>query len=352
MSLTHLNIHHLRTIACAQLTLHSRINIIYGANGSGKTSLLEAIYLLGTGHSFRTRDVISLIQMGQPALTLFARTDTQETVSIQKSIHHATQVKINQHPCQRSSDLAYFLPCQVFHHDMFHIIDEGPSVRRKLLDWGLFHVKQSYLSVWKDYYRVLKQRNALLRHQADSQAFLPWDRLLVDLAQTLDDMRAVFFQEWSAVFQSFLAQLTDTPCALRYYKGWDKKNFGTPLATILTEQHPRDLRTQYTHSGAHQADILFDTDIMSARQTLSRGQQKIILIALKLAQAHLLNKPCLYLFDDIVSELDAHHLQRLMTCLKNVKGQFFITAIDPSPITQHFSEADKVLFEMKQGCFT
>ena len=352
MSLTHLNIHHLRNISTATLTLHPRYNIFYGANGSGKTSVLESIYLLGTGRSFCTHDIASLVGHGEPSLTVFARTEREESISIQKSLSSPTIVKLNQRPCQRSSELAHFLPCQAFYQDIFQIIDEGPSVRRSLLDWGLFHVKQSYHDVWKDYRRVIKQRNALLRKKASPVQFTPWNTMLVELAVELDGMRKDYFSEWSIMFQSLLSQLTDTPCNIHYYKGWDKKNTGKDLPSILQEQFDRDLHVQYTHSGAHQADILFDSAALKAKQSLSRGQQKIILIALKLAQAQLLPKSCIYLFDDIAAELDAMHLQRFMNCLTQIEGQFFLTAIDPAFFEKSFGNEDVRMFPINKGCFT
>ncbi len=352
MSLTHLNIHQVRNIATASLLLHPRYNVFYGANGSGKTSVLEAIYLLGTGHSFCTREIVSLVRHGESSLTVFARTNMEESVSIQKSLSNPTQVKLNQRPCQRSSELAHFLPCQAFYQDIFQIIDEGPSVRRSLLDWGLFHVKQSYHELWKDYRRVIKQRNALLRQRASQQQFIPWNKMLVELATELDTMRADYFRDWSIAFQILLSQLTDTPCNIHYYKGWDKKSAGKELATILHEQFDSDLHAQYTHSGAHQADIIFDSAALKAKQSLSRGQQKIILIALKLAQAQLIPKPCIYLFDDIAAELDAMHLQRFIDCLSQIKGQFFLTAIDPTYLRNSFNHDEATIFAINNGCFT
>ena len=352
MSLTHLNIHHVRNISTAALTLHPRYNVFHGPNGSGKTSVLEAIYLLGTGRSFCTHEISSLVRHNEVSLTVFSRTNTNESVSIQKSLFSPTQVKLNQQACQRSSELAHFLPCQAFYQDIFQIIDEGPSVRRSLLDWGLFHVKQPYHDLWKDYRRVIKQRNALLRQKAAKQQFIPWNTMLVELSIELDRMRAEYFQAWSVAFKSLLSELTDTPCAIQYYKGWDKKGTGKDLRTILHEQFDSDLHAQYTHSGAHQADIFFESAALKAKQSLSRGQQKIILIALKLAQAQLLPKSCVYLFDDIAAELDAKHLQRFIDCLSKIKGQFFLTAIDPTYLRRSLNDDEGAFFTIENGCFT
>jgi DNA replication and repair protein RecF len=328
MKITDLNIHHLRNLSSVKLNFHPRCNLFHGDNGSGKTSLLEAIYLLSSGHSFRTREISPLISHGEGTLTVFARTESDESISIQKSLSGPTQVKLNRQSCYSSSELAHFLPCQVFYQDIFQIIDAGPSVRRTLLDWGLFHVEQSFHSLWKDYRMVIKQRNALLRQKAKPQLFVPWDMQLVQLANELHRMREDYFGLWNAAFQSYLPQLTDVPCSISYYKGWDRKESGKGLDEILLEQFTSDLQRQYTHSGAHQADLLFDMSSKKAKLLLSRGQQKIVLIALKLAQASLLAKECIYLFDDVAAELDAKHLSRLISCLQVINGQIFLTAMD------------------------
>jgi DNA replication and repair protein RecF len=332
MSLSQLNIHHLRNVSSARLHLHPKLNVFYGANGSGKSTLLEAIYLLGTGHSFRTREISPLLQTGQQLLTVFARTHREETISVQKSIASPTQVQINQTPCRSSSDLAHFLPCQVFYQDIFQIMDAGPAVRRSLLDWGLFHVKQTYLSVWKDYRRVLKQRNALLRAGAARRQFIPWDEQLVQLAEMLNVLRTEYFAEWIEAYHHYHNVLTDVPCDILYYKGWDRRESGKSLMEILNDQFQSDLLRQHTQSGPHQADLSFATPNLKAKQELSRGQQKIILIALKLSQASLVAAPCIYLFDDIVAELDEGHVQRLLRCIATLKGQSFLTVINPDQL--------------------
>lgn len=351
-SLVDLNIHHLRNIASARLSLHPQHNLFYGPNGSGKTSLLEAIYLLSTGHSFRTRETTPLVTHGASALTVFARTVADETISIQKSLAGSTHVKLNRQTCHNSSDLARFLPCQVFYQDIFQVIDAGPAVRRTLLDWGLFHVEPSYHSVWKDYRLVVKHRNALLRQKAAPVNFAPWDKQLVDLALVLDGMRSNYFVQWSLLFQEFLQQLTDVPCHIEYYKGWDRKGSGADLANILEEQFNMDRQRQYTHAGAHQADISFDLSSKKAKQLLSRGQQKIVLIALKLAQASLVPADCIYLFDDVAAELDSNHLSRLITCLSSVKGQKFFTAIDETILDKFYKALDIETHVINDGAFT
>lgn len=347
--LSHLNIFGVRNISEMQLALHPRFNFFYGPNGAGKTSVLEAIYVLSSGYSFRTRETAPLVQQGKTALTVYSKTHHQDSVSVQKSLSGATQVRRNQQPCIRASELAHFLPCQLFYQDLFYIIDAGPSTRRATLDWGLFHVEPHYHEIWKTYRDVLKQRNALLRQKAKHSHFLPWDKRLVELAYALDALRSAYCTRWFDVFQHCLQQLTTMPCCMQYLKGWDRKETGISLAALLEDQFAQDMQRQFTHSGAHQADILLMSSTLKARQNLSRGQQKIVLIALKLAQAQLLSVPCVFLMDDITVELDAEHVQRLLTYLASIPGQFFLTTVSAASLSGYEKQLEGYHFTLQQG---
>lgn len=325
MIIAEVKIHHVRAISTAHLNLAPRFNFVDGANGSGKTSLLEALYLLSCGHSFRSRELAPIIAHGQSQLNVFARSLTNDTVSIQKSASLPTQIKLNNQFCHSTSQLAYALPCQVFYSDLFQIIDAGPAVRRSVLDWGLFHVKRDYLTHWKRYKKVLKQRNALLKTRVPYSQFVPWDMQLNELAVLLSNLRQQYFLDWQEEFNRVLAVLSDVTCSIRFYKGWDRKNSGKELFDILAEQFDADTHKQYTQYGAHQADIIIEASYGKAKSILSRGQQKIILFALKIAQTRLLKQQCLYLIDDLAAELDLPHQKKVLALLADGSDQLIIT---------------------------
>lgn len=349
MILTQLKIHHLRSLSSIHLQLNSKFNFIVGPNGSGKTSILEAFYLLSCGHSFRSREIAPIISFGKECLTVFAQDNADSMISIQKSKKKPTQIKLNNQSCTATSQLAYALPCQVIYADIFQIIDSSSSVRRALLDWGLFHVKPNYLGLCKEYNRVLKQRNALLKTSNSYKDFIPWDKQLAYLAEALDKLRKEYFSLWHEAFVEVLSLLTLTDCKLSYYKGWDKKKSGKSLEALLFECFASDRQRQFTYYGPHHADLLLDSNDMKAKHTLSRGQQKIILIALKLAQGRLINKNCLYLFDDLPSELDEFHQERLFNYLQNNAGQYVITSTDKIKASDYlsFQEQNTVTLDSK-----
>lgn len=326
MKLHEIQISHLRNVRNLRVQLHPRFTIIQGLNGSGKTTFLEAIYLLSCGRSFRAHELSALINYDASALTVFADSVDGQRLSIQKSISSPTIARINGGTCRSSSELAHLLPCQVFYADLFDFINAGPSWRRTLLDWGLFHVEHRYHAVWKEYKHVLKQRNALLKEKAPPPHFLPWDTQLSNFAEQLHLMREKYMDRLVPVFNQVLQEIATVECSLKYEKGWDKKKEGIPLIQVLSEQFASDCLRQFTQYGAHQADIQIVSRQSKAKYGLSRGQQKIAIFALKLAQCQLLNKPCLYLIDDLGAELDSEHIKRVLSYLKKIEGQFVLTA--------------------------
>lgn len=344
MKLTKLNAFQLRNINHSTINVSERFNIFCGCNGSGKTSLLEAIYMLFNGYSFRTREIQPLITYGKDKLQISGTMDTSDIIAIQKSRFEPSFAKLNQRACNASSQLARLMPCQIFHQEIFQIIDSTPSVRRGMFDWGLFHVEQSFHSLWREYKHILKQRNALLKTSRNYKSFMPWDNKLVSYSQDIDRLRKQYFELWKQQFNVVLPKLTHIECQLEYYNGWSDAR-SDDLDQLLKQDFMADLSRQYTRLGAHSADIKIIVPNNKAKRVLSRGQQKIILFALKIAQAELLNKDCLFLFDDLHAELDSKHVENVLQYINSIRGQFFITAIEPYSVLHNITHANWYIVE-------
>lgn len=327
MTIRHIRIQNLRCFSNLSVELSATFNCLIAENGVGKTSFLEAIYLLSCGHSFRSREIASLIRYQQSDLTVFASHFNNDTVSIQKSLNKSTKIKVNAEPCARTSDLAYLLPCQIYYQDLFSIMDGSAALRRKILDWGMFHVEHSYHTRLKKYNQLLKQRNALLKQRKEKRHFEPWDRQLAEYGNALHTLRLKYSTELSLAMQNTLAQLSEVQCDLIYYKGWDKRQQGTSLFDQLQNDYEKDCLKGYTSVGAHQADLDLKTAQGPAKEMLSRGQKKIALIALKIAQTELLRKPSIHLMDDVFSELDKTHIERLLNKIQSLEGQRVLTLL-------------------------
>lgn len=357
MSIAHLSIQGVRNLDNVSLDLHERYNFFIGPNGSGKTSLLEAIYLLGTARSFRTHLYNKVVQHDKAHLTVFGcihEQDEIDNIGVQKARDGGTEIKINQISCRHSAYLARHLPLQLYYPDSFKIIDATSKVRREILDWGVFHINPDYFKVWAQYQRVLKQRNAWLRGGVRNINIAEWDKLLSDYADKIHQMREDYFQLFLPLFEDVLHDLlsaTDTKLLLSvsYSKGWKEES----LLDALSHDKDRDMRMGYTHHGPHKADIVFQDNHRLIKDVYSRGQQKLVIMAIKLAQGLLLsqvsNRQCVYLLDDINAEFDDIYFSKVMEYLSKISAQIFLTGVSEQPFHAASWFDQGKLFHVKQG---
>lgn len=356
MALSRLIINHFRNLTAVDLELSCGFNFLVGENGSGKTSLLEAIFYLGHGRSFKSHISNRIIHYDQDKFVLFGNIEEakhQWSVGIQKTRQGDTTLKINGEDGKKISDLAHLLPMQIITPEGLTLLNGGPSYRRAFLDWGLFHQYTEFYSLWANLKRLLKQRNAALqqvRHYAELKS---WDIELVKIAHRVSELRANYAEalrpEIEKTCQFFLPELE---ISVSFHQGWEKES---DYGEILAQGFERDRNIGYTMVGPQKADFRFKANGLPVEDVLSRGQLKLLMCALRLAQGEYLiaqkERQCLFLVDDFASELDPTKRELLAHRLRQSGSQVFVTAITKDQLQQmQWQEQDKDrLFQVQNG---
>lgn len=365
MALTRLQINHVRNLRQVRLTDLRGANVFFGANGSGKTSVLESIHLLGMARSFRGSSIKSLIMHEAQSCTVFGATAPSAglgvrssgsglPLGVQRNRVGEAQIKVGGKLVRTVAELAEQLPLQVITADSFGLLTGPPGARRQYLDWGVFHVEQRFYGQWQRFQRCIKQRNNLLRRgKIHDRELAVWTRDLAQAGAAINEFRKDYFRILSPRFKEIMARLAPSLVALelRYQQGWDRQ---LSYEEALQQGLAADLEQGYTHSGPQRADIRVMAGGHLAAETLSRGQQKLVVCGLKLAQGQLMalqgRGSCTYLIDDLPSELDHEHSLLVCDLLASMEAQVFITCIDPQEIRSVWPEAGELsMFHVEQG---
>ncbi len=327
-------IRRLRNLASVDIAPATRVNLFYGENGSGKTSILEAISLLAQGRSFRSHKPKTLIQHDCAALTVHGRVHSQGAdmpLGVSRDREGLARFKANGAPVSSAAVLASYLPVQVINADTFGLLEGSPKIRRQFMDWLVFHVEPGFFPAWKALQRCLKHRNSLLRRdRIDRVELAGWDRELIQLTGQIDGFRAAlmgtFLESFQPLAQEFVAL---EGLRLNYYRGWDRDK---AYEQVLEEGFQKDREQGFTRLGCHRADLRITLGGQNAAEVLSRGQQKLLVCALKIAQGkvfrEMTGRHCLCLVDDLPSELDADRRRLLVDWLNRLETQVFVTGVE------------------------
>ncbi|HTB87281.1 MAG TPA: DNA replication/repair protein RecF [Steroidobacteraceae bacterium] len=330
MALSRLQVTDFRCLQSAELHPDPHFTLISGPNASGKTSLLEAIYVLGRGRSFRTRRLENLIRHGAERFVVFGEADTSTRrvpMGVQGS-RSGIRGQIDGDKPSSLAELALFLPVQIIDPEVHHLIDEGPSRRRRFLDWGVFHVEQSFVGLWQRYQQVLKQRNAALKARQPKAVVSVWDSDLVRSGELLSAARARYVSLLGPSAEAIGRNLLGLELSLSYRNGWLK---GQTMAEALQQSWNHDLETGATQVGPHRAELGIRLDGMAVKDRISRGQQKLLAAALLIAQIKLFPggspvQPTL-LLDDPAAELDNERLAKLIREVSSQSVQLIVTTL-------------------------
>jgi DNA replication and repair protein RecF len=351
--LIELSLLNLRIVEQAKLMPCAGVNLITGSNGSGKTTLLEAVYLLSRGRSFRHREAAPLIREGQQETILTTRFKTLPSGSEHflgmRRTRSELEVRLDGKPASKRSAILKMLPVQWIGPEPQLLLTGSPEVRRAFLDNGLFHVEHRYLNVLQQYNRVLEQRNAGLRQQA--RGLEVWDEQLSRFADELDGYRSRYVRELKQrVSERLLTWNLDVDHDISYRRGWRADQ---TLAQQLLESREADRKQRFTGAGPHRADLVLKSANLRSGRRLSRGQLKMLAVALYFAQSEI-NRQVrgatdILLFDDLSAELDRDNRHFLLKDIQKGFEQSFITALseDDLPIPRPQS----TMFHVEHGVF-
>ena len=346
MGLASLVVEDLRCLRDVRIEPASGVNLISGPNASGKTSLLEAIFFLGRGRTFRAPRRQAAIREGADRLRVVGRLAGKEVIGVEVTPEdfHA---RARGQAVASLADLATLLPVQLVDPEIHRLVQEGPGERRRYLDWATFHVKHGFLPAWRDYQRALRQRNAALRSGLSGASIGAWDDRLVETGEAIDRMREEVVTLLAKPVADAGRRFLDAEITLRYRPGHAADQ---GLLEALHAGLDRDRRAGLTQVGPHRADLVVGIGEHRARGWVSRGQQKLVAAALVLGQAAVLaplwQGRGVLLVDDPAAELDAGRFGALLGYIRDLPFQVFMTALGAEALD--VARPDRV-FHVEQG---
>ncbi len=362
MHLNSLSITNLRNIAQAELALAPGFNLFFGQNGSGKTSILEAVHLLASGRSFRSMHAKNIIRVGEASYRVAGLASTLKeqalrspiSLGVERFASGASKIRLAEKDCHSMAMLAKVLAIQLINSDSYDLLEADPSHRRRFMDWMMFHVEHSFHPVWQRFNRALQQRNAVLRMENTGQHdnISAWNYELVQTGQIIDVQRKALLTEFIPIFSAMVAELLglQKEISIRYEQGWPTDY---SLEAALNKYLSRDLALKYTTVGPQRADLEILIDGIPAKSLLSRGELKLFIAALLISRAVLLHKKedrrCLFLVDDLHAELDDRAAGALISALSSLGSQVLISSVLKESVSAFLKEGEVRCFGVSAG---
>lgn len=350
MGLEHLRVDGVRCLRDVALDLNPDRNYIWGANGAGKTSFLESIYLLARGRSFRTRQTTRLIQHGRDELSVFGIARDQQGQPHRLGVEFLEgrlNSRIDGEPMRSQAEMLRLLPVHVIDPRLHQLVEAGPSERRRYIDAGVFHVEHGFLDAWRHYRRVLGQRNAALKASASDAEIDAWTEPFILAASAVHEARSHYIGQLAILAAEKAKALVDHEILLEYRPGW---RCDQSLTEAIGACRRRDRGLGFTQVGPHRADLRLEFDRGGVRDIASRGQQKLVAAALVIAQVTLFERctgrRSTVLVDDASAELDDASQARLRGSLNELKSQQILTGLSVDALRP---DPGHPVFHVEQG---
>ena len=360
MRVTRLRIGNLRRLEQVELEPGPGLNLLAGDNGAGKTSVLEALHLMAYGRSFRGRVRDGLVRRGAEALEIYVewRVAGREQARRAGLRHSGSswEGRLDGQAVTQLGDLCAALAVVTFEPGSHALVGGSAEPRRRMMDWGLFHVEPGFLGHWRHYARALRQRNVLLKNGAPGNELDVWDRELVAAGEPLTAFRQGYLDGLDPVVAATTGAISPSlgSASLRFLPGWKRESM--PLADALLLARDRDRAMGHTTVGPHRADWRLSFSTMPDGEALSRGQAKLAALSCLLAQARdlavRLGEWPVVALDDLASELDAGHRERVLAALHESGAQVFVTGTELPAAGAGGTDSGTRLFHVEQGRVT
>lgn len=368
MYLQHLHLVHYRNYEEQELHLNRGVNVLIGANGQGKTNLLEAIYYLAAGTNFRGNKDSELIQWEKPYLRLIGsmkKEDSERLYDIEVYIDKEKnkQLKINGVKYKGMSELHQYLHVVLFSPDDLKIVKGAPAERRRYLDVCMSQQDKTYYRLIRDYDRIVQQRNNVLKeiayHKESKAQLAVWNQYLVEYGSQIIYKRLQYLKLLVPMARKVQQALTSEKerfsvtyhCSMGAIGDFSQEQIKALFQRILDQKQGEEIARGTTLWGPHRDDLIFYLNGMELKKYGSQGQQRTGILSLKLAELQtfyqLHGEYPLLLLDDVMSELDDDRRRFLLHMVKRYKIQTIITGANIELLTNEIDENE--IFSVQEG---
>jgi len=330
-----LHVNNCRLLENISIDLSKHLNQIVGKNASGKTSLLESLSFLSSGRSFRTSHISEVITHAKSSILVSAKINTDNSTShigIEKS-QNKTRIRINQQDIYSQAELSSYLPITIIHPGSIELITGSPKIRRSYIDWITFYLFPDFHIKWRQYQHILKQRNLCLKDSKHYYAIDQWTEELIELQPIINEYRKKSIELLKPKLKKISEVILNSKkIELEFTSGFpnDIKLDTDSLRTYYKNKKEYDIKSNRTTGGIHRADLRVLMNSKPASQSASRGQLKLIAIALLLSQNETImnsdKEKGVLLIDDLASELDKKNRKILLDYLSTLDKQLIITS--------------------------
>ncbi|MFO8073767.1 MAG: DNA replication/repair protein RecF [Polyangia bacterium] len=341
-----------RNLVAVDIDPHGELNVVLGENGMGKTNLLEAVYLLGALRSFRTSSRREMIRHGVEGTKVTGTFgESSAGMNCEVSIGRGgRRVRIDGKNESVVKEHFNKLPMVLFHPGNMTLAQGGPSERRRFLDRALYQARPAYADAHQTYRRALRSRNRLLRDRpGDSRSQRPFEAQLAESGSRIVGMRAEIVEGMKAFYRGAFARMSGSGEAGIEYRpslSGSERDF----EEAIEEGRAADEQCGHTRLGPHADDLELEVEGRSARRYASQGQQRAVVLSLKVAEAKELARVTgripLLLLDDVSSELDSGRNRRLFELLTEVGAQVFVTTTGEEHVAV---DGERKVFELVGG---